>query len=164
MQRINDQIRISPVRLVGADGEQLGIVPTSEALELARQANLDLVEVAAQEKPPVCKILDYGKFRYQQSHKQKKTKTHQAKLKEIRLRPKTDDHDIDTKINQARKFLQHKDKVKVNVMFRGREMQHTEEGKRIMATILERLEDVAKIEREPLMEGKRLVAMLVPKN
>src|SRR5208282_6276965 len=106
-------------------------------MEMARETNLDLVEVAATERPPVCKIMDYGKFRYQQSHKQKKTKTHQQRLKEIRLRPKTGDHDVDTKINQAKKFLEHKDKVLVYVLFRGRELQHIEEGKRIIDQILE---------------------------
>src|SRR5205085_6498268 len=126
--RINEQIRISPVRLIGVNGEQLGVVPTSQAIEMAREAQLDLVEVAANERPPVCKILDYGKFRYQQSRKGTKTKPHQQKLKEIRVRPKTGEHDIDVKINQARKFLEHKDKVLVNVLFRGRELQHIEEA------------------------------------
>src|SRR5258708_36715588 len=104
-QRVNEQIRISPVRLIGATGEQLGVVPTAQALDLAREAQLDLVEVAPQERPPVCKILDYGKFRYQQSRKNVKTKVHQQKVKEIRVRPKTGEHDVDTKVNQARKFL-----------------------------------------------------------
>ncbi|MBI1915106.1 MAG: translation initiation factor IF-3 [Planctomycetes bacterium] len=162
-QRINEQIRISPVRLIGANGEQLGVVPTSQALELAREANLDLVEVAPQERPPVCKILDYGKFRYQQSRKGTKTKVHQQKVKEIRVRPKTGEHDIDTKINQARRFLEHKDKVLVNVLFRGRELQHIEEGRRIIDMILEKLNDVAKVEKAPSMEGKRMTAMLAPR-
>ena len=161
-QRINEQIRISPVRLIGANGEQLGVVPTAQAMEMAREANLDLVEVAAKERPPVCKILDYGKFRYQQSRKSNK-KVHQQKLKEIRVRPKTGDHDVDTKINQARKFLEHKDKVLVNVLFRGRELQHIEEGRRIIDRILEKLVDVAKVEKPPSMEGKRMTAMLAPK-
>ena len=113
--RINEQIRISPVRLIGANGEQLGVVPTQQAMDLAREANLDLVEVAANERPPVCKILDYGKLRYQQSRKG--GKVHQQKLKEIRVRPKTGEHDVDTKVNQARKFLEHNDKVLVNVLF-----------------------------------------------
>src|ERR1700733_8446928 len=161
--RINEQIRISPVRLIGVNGEQLGVVPTSQAMDLAREANLDLVEVAANERPPVCKILDYGKFRYQQSRKNTKTKVHQQKLKEIRVRPKTGDHDVETKINQARKFLEHKDKVLVNVLFRGRELQHIEEGRRIIDMILEKLVDVAKVEKGPSMEGKRMTAMLAPK-
>jgi translation initiation factor IF-3 len=164
VQRINEQIRISPVRLIGANGEQLGVVPTSQALEMAREQGLDLVEVAAQERPPVCKILDFGKFRYQQSRKTTKTtKVHQAKIKEIRVRPKTGEHDIETKINQAKRFLEHKDKVLVNVLFRGRELQHIEEGKRIIDMILEKLAEVSKLEKPPSMEGKRMTAMLAPK-
>jgi len=163
-QRVNEQIRISPIRLVGPNGEQVGVIPTAQALEMAREAQLDLVEVAALEKPPVCKIMDFGKFKFQQKQKQKeKTKTHQQKLKEIRLRPKTDQHDIETKVSQARKFLEHKDKVLVYVVFRGRELQHTEEGKRILQTIVEKLVDMAKIEKAPSMEGKRMSAMLAPK-
>ena len=162
-QRVNEQIRISPIRLIGATGEQLGIVPTAQALEMAREAQQDLVEVAPQERPPVCKIMDFGKFRYQQAHKQKKAKTHQQKLKEIRLRPKTGDHDIETKANQARRFLEHKDKVLVCVLFKGRELQHVEEGKRIITAMLEKLGDLAKIEKPPTMEGKRMSAMLAPK-
>ena len=132
-------------------------------MEMAREANLDLVEVSATERPPVCKIMDYGKFRYGQTRKSHKVKTHQQKLKEIRVRPKTGDHDIDTKVNQARKFLEHNDKVLVNVLFRGREMQHIEEGQRIIATILEKLADCSKVEKPPSMEGKRMTAMLAPK-
>ena len=130
---------------------------------MAREAQLDLVEVAPNERPPVCKIMDYGKFRYQQSRKGTKSKPHQQKLKEIRVRPKTGEHDIDVKVNQARRFLEHKDKVLVNVLFRGRELQHIEEGKRIIDGILEKLLDVAKIERPPSMEGRRMTAMLAPK-
>ena len=163
-QRVNEQIRISPVRLIGVNGEQLGVVPTQQALDLAREAQLDLVEVAAQERPPVCKIMDYGKFKFLQKQKQKdKTKAHQQKLKEIRLRPKTGDHDVDTKINQARKFLEHKDKVLVYVLFKGRELQHVEEGRRIINQVLEKLQDLAKVEKPPAMEGKRMTAMIAPK-
>jgi translation initiation factor IF-3 len=161
---MNDQIRISPVRLIGAAGEQLGVVPTSQAQEMARELGIDLVEVDANARPPVCKIMDYGKFRYEQSRKQNKQKSHQQKLKEIRVRPKTGDHDVETKINQARKFLEHKDKVLVNVLFRGRELQHIEEGKRIIIGMLEKLADVAKVEKAPSMEGKRMTAMLAPKS
>jgi translation initiation factor IF-3 len=162
--RVNEQIRISPIRLIGAAGEQIGVIPTSEAMAMAREAGQDLVEVAPLEKPPVCKIMDYGKFKFQQKQKQKdKTKAHQQKLKEIRLRPKTDIHDIETKINQARKFLEHHDKVLVYVMFKGREVQHTEEGKRILQTMKEKLLDLAKIEKEPSLEGKRMSMMLAPK-
>jgi translation initiation factor IF-3 len=162
-QRVNEQIRISPVRLIGVQGEQLGVVPTTQALELAREAQLDLVEVAPNERPPVCKIMDFGKFRYQQSRKQGKTKQHQQKIKEIRVRPKTGEHDVDVKVNQARKFLEHKDKVLLNVLFRGRELQHIEEGQRIINGMLEKLADVSKIERAPSMEGRRMTAMLAPK-
>jgi len=160
--RLNEQIRISPIRLIGAAGEQHGIVPTSQAMDMAREAGMDLVEVSATERPPVCKILDYGKFRYQQS-RASKTKTHQQKVKEIRVRPKTGEHDVETKVNQARKFLENNDKVLVNVLFRGREMQHIEEGQRVILQILEGLADCAKVERAPLMEGKRMTAMLAPK-
>jgi translation initiation factor IF-3 len=163
-QRINEQIRISPVRLIGINGEQLGVVPTAQALEMAREAQQDLVEVAANERPPVCKIMDFGKFRYQQSRKGTKSKPHQQKLKEIRVRPKTGDHDIETKINQARKFLEHKDKVLLNVLFRGRELQHLDEGRRIIVSMVEKLSDLAKIEKAPSMEGKRMTAMLAPKS
>src|SRR5262249_37758284 len=162
-QRINEQIRISPVRLIGVQGEQLGVVPTTQALDMAREANLVLVEVAPTERPPVCKIMDFGKFRYQQSRKGTKTKPHQQKLKEIRVRPKTGEHDIETKINQARKFLEHRDKVLLNVLFRGRELQHLDEGRRIIVSMVEKLSDLAKIEKAPSMEGKRMTAMLAPK-
>jgi translation initiation factor IF-3 len=163
-QRINEQIRITPIRLIGANGEMLGVVPTAQAMDMAREAALDLVEVAANDRPPVCKIMDFGKFKFLQKQKQKdKTKSHHQKLKEIRLRPKTGDHDVDTKVNQARKFLEHKDKVLVYVLFKGRELQHIEEGKRIIDQILEKLVDLAKVEKQPSMEGKRMTAMLAPK-
>jgi translation initiation factor IF-3 len=163
-QRINEQIRISPIRLIGAAGEQVGVVPTSQAMEMAREANLDLVEVAADARPPVCKIMDFGKFKFLQKQKAKdKTKTHQQKLKEIRLRPKTDEHDVETKINQARRFLEHRDKVLIYVVYKGRELQHIEEGKRVLSHMLEKLVDLAKVEKAPSMEGKRMSTMLAPK-
>ena len=133
-----------------------------DALRVAADADLDLVEVAPNARPPVCKIMDYGKHKYEQSRKTHQ-KTHQQKLKEIRVRPKTGDHDIQTKINQAKQFLEHNDKVQVNVLFRGREMQHIEEGRRIMNNMLELLADCAKVERIPLMEGKMMTALLAPK-
>lgn len=132
-------------------------------MEMARDSGLDLVEVSSSERPPVCKIMDYGKYRYEQSRKTNKSKAHQQKLKEIRVRPKTGDHDVETKVNQARKFLEHHDKVLVNVVFRGREMQHIEEGKRIIDHILELLADISKVEKAPSMEGKRMTALLAPK-
>ena len=159
---MNEQIRISPIRLIGAEGEQHGVVPTLQAMEMAREAGMDLVEVADKERPPVCKIMDYGKFKYAQSKKAHQ-KTHQQKLKELRVRPKTGVHDVDTRVVQARKFLEHGDKVQLKVQFRGREMQHIEEGRRIMNAMLEQLQDCAKIERIPLMEGKMMTALLAPK-
>jgi len=131
---------------------------------MAREANLDLVEVAANDRPPVCRILDHGKLRYEQSRKGAKNKVHQQKLKEIRVRPKTGEHDIDTKINQARKFLEHNDKVLLNVLFRGRELQHVEEGKWIIDQMLEKLTDIAKVERAPSMEGRHMTALLAPRS
>ena len=159
---MNEQIRITPIRLIGAEGEQHGIVATAQALEMAREVGMDLVEVADKERPPVCKIMDYGKFKYAQSKKAHQ-KTHQQKLKEIRVRPKTGEHDVETKIQQAKKFLEHNDKVQVNVLFRGREMQHIEEGRRIIDGMLAQLLDSCKVEKPPSMEGKQMTALLAPK-
>jgi translation initiation factor IF-3 len=161
--RKNEQIRITPIRLVGAEGEQLGIVPTVQALEKAREAGLDLVEVAADECPPVCKILDYGKMRFKNSQKgNKATKVRKQRLKEIRVRPKTGDHDIDTKIAHACKFLEQNDKVQVTVIFRGREMQHQQEGRRVLDAVLAGLAKVGRVERPPAMDGKRMTVLLMP--
>ena len=149
--------------MISAEGGQLGIIPTDEALSLAREAGLDLVEVAPNEKPPVCRIMDFGKFKYQQKKKQHKTHVHHTKIKEIRLRPKTGEHDIEFKVNQAKGFLQHKDKVIVSVVFRGRELAHIDEGQRVMKNILEQLEPVGKLEAPPQQMGKRLVCTLAPR-
>ena len=162
-QRINEQIRITPVRVIGADGSQLGIIPTEDAIRQARDAELDLVEVAPTERPPVCRIMDYGKFKYQQKKRQHKGHTHQMKIKEIRVRPKTGNHDIQVKVNKAREFLSHKDKVTVTVIFRGREMAHIEEGRRVINEVLAQLEDVSKIESPPSHHGRRMVCTLAPK-
>jgi translation initiation factor IF-3 len=138
-------------------------VPTIQALEKARGAGLDLVEVAADERPPVCRILDYGKMRFANSQKGNKTsKVRQRKLKEIRLRPRTGDHDVDTKAAHARKFLEHNDRVQVTVLFRGREMQHVEEGRRVLDAILQKLTEVSKVERPPFMDGKKMTVLLMP--
>ena len=161
--RINEQIRISPVRVIGADGSQLGILATDQALGIARDEGLDLVEVAPGEQPPVCRIMDFGKFKYQQKKKQHKTHVHHTKIKEIRLRPKTGEHDIEFKVNQAKGFLQHKDKVVVSVVFRGRELAHIDEGQRVMKNILEQLDPVGKVESPPQQMGRRLVCTLTPK-
>ena len=149
--------------MIGADGDQLGVIPTEEALRVASEAGLDLVEVASAEKPPVCRIMDFGKFKYQQKKKQHKSHVHHTKTKEIRLRPKTGQHDIDFKVNQAKGFLLHKDKVIVSLVFRGREMAHIEEGQRVMQGIADQLEEVAKIESPPQQLGRRLVCTLSPR-
>ena len=151
------------MRVINAEGVMLGVMPTGKAMEAAREAGLDLVEVAPNERPPVCKIMDFGKFKYSQKKRAAKQKQHQVHVKEIRVRPKTGDHDIEVKVKRAREFLEHKDKVLVNVLFRGRELQHIEEGRRIIDGILEKLLDVAKVEKAPSMEGRRMTAMLAPK-
>lgn len=138
-------------------------MPTAKALELAREAGVDLVEVAAAERPPVCKILDYGKLRFANSQKGNKTaRVRQQKLKEIRVRPKTGDHDVDTKVAHARKFLEHNDKVQVTVVFRGREMQYQAEGRRVLDLVLAKLADAGIVERPPTMDGKRMTALIMP--
>lgn len=162
-QRINEMIRIPQVRVVSQEGEQLGIMSTSEALAAARAAGLDLVEVAADAKPPVCRIMDFGKFKYQQKRKQSKQPTHQSKLKEIRVRPKIGEHDLAVKINKARDFLTHKDKVLVTVQFRGREVAHREEGHKVIRQILAELDDVGKVEAPPKQLDKKILCTISPK-
>ncbi|MSQ94283.1 MAG: translation initiation factor IF-3 [Gemmataceae bacterium] len=160
---MNEQIRISPIRLIGAEGEQLGFVPTVQAIAQAREAGLDLVEVADDERPPVCRILDYGKLKFTTLQKgNKSSKVRQQKLKEIRVRPKTDDNDVNTKVIQARKFLEHNDKVQVTIIFRSREMQHQEEGRRVLDSVLEKLATAGKVERPPTMDGKKMTALIMP--
>ena len=161
--RINDQIRVSPVRVISNDGTQLGIITTDEALGIAREAGLDLVEVAPNERPPVCRVMDYGKFKYQQGKKHHQGKVHHTKTKEIRLRPKTGQHDIDFKVKQARTFLESKDKVQVSVVFRGREIVHVDEGRRVMAGVIDQLSELSKIEVPPSQQGRRIVCTLAPK-
>jgi translation initiation factor IF-3 len=141
----------------------LGIMPTEEALAAARQAGLDLVEVAPNEGPPVCRIMDFGKFKYQQKKRQHKSHTHHVRLKEVRVRPKTGQHDINVKVNRARQFLLHKDKVLLSVMFRGRELAHIEEGQRVLNEIVEQLADIARIEARPSHQGRRIICTLAPK-
>ena len=162
-QRINEQIRVNAVRVISADGSQLGIMPTDKAMEQARLADLDLVEVAPNERPPVCRIMDFGKFKYQQKKRQHKSHSHQMKIKEIRVRPKTGDHDLNVKVGKAREFLEHKDKVIVSVMFRGRELAHIEEGRKVIDDILTKLEDVSKVESPPVHHGRRMICTLAPK-
>ena len=138
-------------------------MPTKEALARAREVGLDLVEVSPDSKPPVCRILDYGKFKYDKNKRSHKNKSHTTKLKEIRLRPKTGQHDIDFKVKQAVMFLQHKDKVQVTVMFRGRELAHIEEGQKVMENIIQRLSEFGKLESPPMQQAKRMTCMISPK-
>jgi translation initiation factor IF-3 len=160
--RVNDQIRVTPVRVIGADGTQLGIMATQDAIAKAYEANLDLVEVAPAERPPVCRIMDYGKYKYEKKKKASQN-THHTKTKEIRLRPKTGEHDIGFKVKQAIGFLQHKDKVQVSVIFRGREMAHVEEGRRVMENVIEELVEFGKIEIAPQQHGRRMMCTIAPK-
>ncbi|MBW3542564.1 MAG: translation initiation factor IF-3 [Planctomycetes bacterium] len=162
-QRVNEQIRLTPVRVVDQEGNMLGVIPTSDAQRLAREAGLDLVEVAPQERPPVCRIMDYGKFKYEQKVRKKKNEKqpHHTQLKEIRLRPKTGTHDIEFKVKRARDFLGKRDKVKVNILFRGRENAHHERGREILQEIIQTLDDVAKVEKAPSMESGRMMSMVL---
>lgn len=160
--RVNDQIRMTPVRVIGADGAQLGVMATRDAIGKARDANLDLVEVAPKERPPVCRIMDYGKYKYEKKKKASQN-THHTKTKEIRLRPKTGEHDIGFKVKQAIGFLKHKDKVQISVVFRGREMAHVEEGRRVMEQVVEELGDYGKLEVPPQRHGRRMFCTVAPK-
>ncbi len=150
--------------MISEDGEQLGIIPTEQALTRARDVGLDLVEVAPNEKPPVCRIMDYGKYKYEKSKKRSgQSASHHGKTKEIRLRPKTGEHDIGFKVKQAVGFLKHKDKVQVSVIFRGREMAHVEEGRRVMENVIKELLEFGKLEANPQQLGKRMICTIAPK-
>ncbi|HET8566634.1 MAG TPA: translation initiation factor IF-3 [Solirubrobacterales bacterium] len=162
--RINERIRVPQVRLIGADGEQLGIVDTSEALKKAQEAELDLVEVAPNSKPPVTKLLDYSKYKYEQEQKQKAARKHQQQVnvREIKLRPKIATHDYETKKGHVERFLKHRDKVKVTIMFRGREQAHPERGRDLLQKLFEDLDGLATIEQAPLQEGRNMSMLLGP--
>jgi translation initiation factor IF-3 len=153
------------VRLIDEDGQQLGIVPTFQALQIARERGLDLVEVAPNAMPPVCRIMDWGKERYEQSRKERESRRNSKAItiKEIRLKPKTDDHDLDTKTRRAKEFLQEGDKVKLTVLFRGRENLHPEVGRALLDRMLDQLGPFAVIEAVPRLEGRNMTAMLAPK-
>ncbi|MFP6654562.1 MAG: translation initiation factor IF-3 [Myxococcota bacterium] len=159
--RVNERIRVREVRVIGADGEQLGVMPPEDALVTAREDGLDLVEVAANSRPPVCRIMDYGKYKYEQKKKSASKKSHSATLKEVKLRPGTDQHDLDFKLNNARKFLMEGDKVKVTVMFRGREMVHTSRGRKQLDEVRKQIGSIAKVESLPRMEGRFMSMILV---
>ena len=162
---VNEQIRDREIRLIGEDGEQLGIMSARDAMKLAREANLDLVKIAPTAKPPVCKIIDYGKYRYEQARREKEARKKQKtiEVKEIRLSPNIDTNDLNTKVNQARKFVSGGNKVKVAVRFRGRELAHTAVGKTILEDFAQKLSDIAVIDKPAKLEGKSMVMFLVEK-
>lgn len=162
---MNESIFADEVRLIGADGSQFGIVSIAKALDEARDAELDLVEISPNAKPPVCKILDYGKFKYEEQKRdqQSKKKQHVVKVKEIRLRPRIDQHDLETKVNMGRKFLKDGCKLKVTLMFRGRELSRLDLGEIVLEKVAEMLTDIAEIEKRDPMEGRRLTVMYAAK-
>jgi translation initiation factor IF-3 len=162
--RINERIRVREVRLIGDDGEQLGVLPTFEAIRIAREQNLDLVEVAPLANPPVCRLLDYGRFKYEQTKKEREARKAQkvVLLKEVRMTPKTDEHDIDFKTRTIQRFLEDGDKVKVTIRFKGRELAHPQLGREVLETVIQNLQGQANVERTPLMEGRSMTMILAP--
>lgn len=162
---INEQIRDKEIRLIGENGEQLGIMSSREAMKLAEDAGLDLVKIAPTAKPPVCKIVDYGKYRYEQVRREKEAKKKQKtiEIKEIRLSPNIDTNDLNTKVNAARKFLSKGDKVKITLRFRGREMAHMATGKEVLDSFFEKLSDVAVVEKPAKLEGRSMIMVLAEK-
>ena len=162
--RINQQIRISPVRVVDPDGEQIGILPIERALEIADEQGLDLVEVAPLARPPVCRIMDYGKFRYEEQRKAREArkKQHQVQLKEVKMRPGIEDHDFDFKLRHARRFLEEGNKVKITMMFRGRQMAHPELGREVLDRVITEVADVGKVESNPMMEARSMTMVIAP--
>jgi len=167
--RINDKILSREVRVINLEGEQLGIFPIAEALNIAREASRDLVEVSPTTSPPVCRIMDYGKFKYEQSKKtyQAKKKKHVPRvthIKEIKVRPKTEEHDLQFKIRHIKKFLTQGDKAKITLIFRGREITHPERGHQVMNRIAEETEDVGIVENPAKLEGRNMIMLLAPKS
>jgi translation initiation factor IF-3 len=162
--RINDRIRARQVRLIGADGSQLGVKPLPEALSIAREAGLDLVEVAANAEPPVARIMDFGKYKYEQDQKRKESRKRASNvvIKEMKFRPKIDTHDYDTKMKHVERFLEEGSKVKLTIMFRGREMAHPELGRRILEKVAERVADIASVESAPKQDGRNMTMVLNP--
>jgi translation initiation factor IF-3 len=162
---VNRQIRISPIRVIGADGSQLGIMDVESALGIAQEAGLDLVEVAPMARPPVARIMDYGKFKFEQAKmaRQAKKKQHVIHLKEVKFRPGIDEHDFETKTRHARRFLEEGNKVKVTLMFRGRQIAHPELGKQVVDRVAQELADLSKIESDARLEGKAMTMILTPK-
>lgn len=163
--RVNEAIRAREIRLVGDDGEQLGIMSPLDAMKIAEEKGLDLVEVAPMAKPPVCKIMDIGKFKYEQSKKDREArkKQHVVNVKEVKLRPNIEDNDFDTKVRNAIRFLESGDKVKVTIMFRGREMSHPELGRALLDRVAEVIKDIGNVERGAKLEGKNMSIIVSPK-
>ncbi len=162
--RRNEQIRAREVRVIGAEGEQLGILNRNDAIAAAKEAGLDLVEVAATAEPPVCRIMDYGKFKYEAQKKKQEAKKRQSviQIKEIKLRPKTDEHDYQTKVNHIRRFIEGGDRCKVTIFFRGREIVHKDRGQTMLDRVVADTKDIAKVEQDAKAEGRTLFMMLVP--
>jgi len=162
--RINERIRVPEVRLIGEDGQQIGVIKTEEALSYARDRDLDLVEVAPDARPPVCRVLDYSKYKYEQEQKQKQARKHQQQItvREIKFRPKIAQHDYDTKKGHVERFLRNQDKVKVTIMFRGREVTHPERGEMILSRLADELAELAVIEQRPIQDGRNMTMMLAP--
>jgi translation initiation factor IF-3 len=162
--RINERIRVPEVRLIGEDGQQVGVLKTDEALRYAQERDLDLVEVAPDARPPVCRVLDYSKYKYEQAQKQKQARKHQQQItiREIKFRPKIAQHDYDTKKGHVERFLRHKDKVKITIMFRGREVTHPERGVAILDRLAEELAELAVVEQRPLQDGRNMTMLLAP--
>jgi translation initiation factor IF-3 len=163
--RINEKIRADTVRLIGADGEQVGVIGLRQALDYADRLNLDLVEVAPMANPPVVKVMDYGKYRYEQEQKAKEARKRQTtiSIKEIKLRPKIDDHDFDTKKGHVERFLKKGDKVKLTIMFRGRELVHPRLGEVLLRRMAEELGELGEVESEPNLDGRNMVMMIAPR-
>ena len=162
--RINERIRVPEVRLIDENGEQVGIISTPDALERAREKDLDLVEVSPTSKPPVCRILDYSKYKYEQEQKAKAARKHQQQtnVREIKLRPKIAQHDYETKRGHVERFLKNKDKVKVTIMFRGREQSHPERGRMLLDRLLQDVSEIGVMEQPPLQEGRNMTMLLAP--
>lgn len=163
--RINEEIRAREVRVIGSDGEQLGIMPGREAQQLAYEKHLDLVEIAPTAKPPVCRIMDYGKYRYEQQKREKESRKKQKTfdIKEVKLRPGIEEHDFNVKFKNAVRFLEDGDKVKVTIMFRGRELSHPEMGEVLLNKMAAQLKEMAVVERQPKLEGKNMIMIVAPK-
>ena len=162
--RINERIRVPEVRLIGDDGNQVGVIKTAEALSYAQERNLDLVEVAADARPPVCRVLDYSKYKYEQEQKIKQARKHQQSInvREIKFRPKIAQHDYDTKKGHVERFLRERDKVKITIMFRGREVTHPERGTMILERLAVDLGDLAIVEQRPIQDGRNMTMLLGP--